>query len=328
MKRKFDWFYILVLMLFGVMLFVNLKFFKGSSGSAIGIAHSKDYQITSEKAARVNKVFVVAGQQVKKGDTLIKLTSNAIEIEIDKLRNRIEVMKGEQSLKTNMTGSEIAFIKAEDGVTQEEILSEIEEIRTELKLNRQLTASIDKDTIRGDAGPLEVKLKALLAQKQKHEEAMNLKISELQKENSLERTQFFNEIRLLEKELQLLIEERQKLIKFAVGDGVVENVFVKAGEELNAFTPVASIAPIHPTTVVAYLVGERHRGFEMGSEVSISGYGSGAKSYPGRIIGYGSVTELPAILQKSTAVKAFGREVYIEISPDNEFANGQKVLIR
>jgi HlyD family secretion protein len=46
------------------------------------------------------------------------------------------------------------------------------------------------------------------------------------------------------------------------------------------------------------------------------------------VIGYGSVAELPEILQKSTAVKAFGREIFIEIGLENNFANGEKVLIR
>jgi len=48
----------------------------------------------------------------------------------------------------------------------------------------------------------------------------------------------------------------------------------------------------------------------------------------GRVIGYGSVSELPEILQKSTAIKAFGQQVFIEIPGENAFFNGEKVLIR
>jgi HlyD family secretion protein len=62
--------------------------------------------------------------------------------------------------------------------------------------------------------------------------------------------------------------------------------------------------------------------------VRVSAYGNGEIKIIGKVIGYGAVTELPEILQKSTAVKAFGREIFIEIPAQNNFANGEKVLIR
>jgi HlyD family secretion protein len=46
------------------------------------------------------------------------------------------------------------------------------------------------------------------------------------------------------------------------------------------------------------------------------------------VIGYGAVTSLPDILQKSTAVKAFGKEVFIEMPLQNDFSTGEKILIR
>jgi HlyD family secretion protein len=46
------------------------------------------------------------------------------------------------------------------------------------------------------------------------------------------------------------------------------------------------------------------------------------------VIGYGSVVQLPLILQKSTAVTGFGREFFVEMDGQNEFATGERVLIR
>ncbi len=114
-----------------------------------------------------------------------------------------------------------------------------------------------------------------------------------------------------------------------MADGVIENVFVKDGEQVSSYTPLLSVTPLRPTTVIGYLVGTKTKEYEVGATVSVKAYGSpSANPVPGKVIGYGSVSELPEILQKSTAVKAFGREVFIEVSSDNEFANGQKVLIR
>jgi hypothetical protein len=107
----------------------------------------------------------------------------------------------------------------------------------------------------------------------------------------------------------------------------VESVFVKQGEQVSAFTALLSLNSVHPTTVVGYLVGKKES-LPVGSEVKVRSYEKSGNETPGKIIGYGSVVELPEILQKSTAVKAFGREVFIEITPDNQFAAGEKVFIR
>jgi HlyD family secretion protein len=79
---------------------------------------------------------------------------------------------------------------------------------------------------------------------------------------------------------------------------------------------------------VVYLIGKKADVYPIGAPVTVSSYNQGSNTVTGKVIGYGSVVELPDILQKSTAVKAFGQEVFIEVPPDNNLANGEKVLIR
>lgn len=329
-QTRFNWFYGLVLMLFGTMIFVSVKFFKGSATSAIGIAESQQYKISSEKSGVVKSVPVRAGQQVKAGDLLVELTSSELEIEMDKLSSRIVVMKAEQFAKSKKVESEIDFIRAEKGVTDEELVSEIEQTRSEIDLNKSLTRTFAKDSSENDeVSPLDVKIKSLKAQQRKHQQATDIRIKDIQKEHELEQVQLINQIRLAERELELMKEEQKQLSKFAVADGVIESVFVKDGEQVSSYTPLLAVTPLRPSTVVGYLVGPKTKEYEVGATVSVKAYGSpSANPITGKVIGYGSVTMLPEILQKSTAVKAFGREVFIEVAGDNEFANGQKVLIR
>ncbi|HMX51628.1 MAG TPA: HlyD family efflux transporter periplasmic adaptor subunit, partial [Cyclobacteriaceae bacterium] len=137
-----------------------------------------------------------------------------------------------------------------------------------------------------------------------------------------------NQIKLLEQELDLLKTERSNLVKYASSDGVVTSVYVKPGEQVSSYTELLAITPVRPTTVIGYLAGKNNNTFVVGDSVRVSAYGNGSIRITGRVIGYGAVTQLPDILQKSTAVKAFGREVFIEIPPSNNFTNGEKVLIR
>lgn len=116
--------------------------------------------------------------------------------------------------------------------------------------------------------------------------------------------------------------------KYALFDGVIDNVNIKPGEQVEAYTSLLSINPLHPTTVVGYLVGSKDRNRELGDVVTIRSTEQADIEMEGKIIGFGSITELPEILQKSTAVKAFGLEVFIEISERNDLPVGEKVMIK
>lgn len=122
--------------------------------------------------------------------------------------------------------------------------------------------------------------------------------------------------------------EKSKLNKYASAAGVVKNVYVKAGEQVDAFTPLLEVNPKRPTTIIVYLVGKKSDLYPIGASVSVSSYDQRRNAVTGKVIGYGSVSELPEILQKSTATTAFGQEVFIEVPAENFLANGEKVLVR
>lgn len=333
MKTSINWFYVLTALLFVSMLYISARFFKGSGKSSIGITKGKEHKINSEKSSLIKTIHVVPGRQVRAGDLLIELTSNELEIDIDKLTNKIIALKSEQHEKSKLVESEVAYVKAQYAITLEEIDTDIEQIESKIALNRNLTREFnptgsDTTVTLSSRNPQQTKLNSLRQQKAKHDRAMAIKIEDIIQENTTEQSLLVNQIQLLERELDLLNEEKKKLSKYATGDGVVENVYVKDGEQVDAFTPLLSINPVRPSTVVGYMVGKKFNIPEIGSTVSVSSYDHRSLSVPGKVIGYGSVSELPDILQKSTAVKAFGREVFIEIGLENNFANGEKVLIR
>jgi len=262
---------------------------------------------------------------------LIELSSTGLEMDIEKLISKIAVLKSEQGEKAKLAQSEVDYVKAETEIILEEIDTDIDQLNSEMALNQRLSkefsSSIDSSKNEG-LNPQQTKLKSLAQQKERHKQAIAIKIRDIEQENNTEQNQLVNQIRLLEQELQLMKGEKEKLKKFATVDGLVDNVYVKEGEQVNAFTQLLSVVPVRPISVVGYLVGKKLKIPEVGEEVMVSSYEQKTKAVTGKVIGYGSVIELPKILQKSTAVTAFGREIFIEISSDNEFANGEKVLIR
>jgi len=326
---KINWFYLFIGVFFVAMMFVSLKFFRGSAHTSVGIAYSKEYKINSEKSALVKLINVVPGQEVKTGDKLVELTSQSLEIDIEKLQNRISILIEEKSEKTKLAASKIAYIKAEQGVDIEEINASIKQAESEYQLNRKLTKefSAPTDTTRDVNNPLDVKIGSLKKQRTKLEEAIAIKVKDILQESETDKQLLQNQIDLLKQELELHQVERSKLTKYAEADGVVGNVFVKTGQQVEGFAPLLSVNPQFPAMVIGYMVGKKES-LAVGAKVTVLSYEHKDVQIDGKVIGFGSVVELPQILQKSTAVKAFGREIFIEVTAGNGLATGEKVLIR
>lgn len=324
----FNWFYAFVLILMGALLFVSVKFFQGSGYSSIGLTQGNEYKLNAERSSVVKSLHVVPGQQIKAGDLLLELSSSELDIEIGKLTNRIDVLRSEQIEKAKLSSSDIAFVRAEQQIEIEKVNSELLEAEGELRLNQQLTKNFTNSTDTANASdPIRVRINALRQQKKKLEEATNIKSAAISQGDRTEQELLKNQIVLLEKELEILNTERRNLKKFASADGVVGNVYVKSGEQIESFTPLLSINPVHPVSVTGYLVGNKKE-LPVGTRVNVQSFDHKSNMTEGKIIGYGAVVVLPEILQKSTAVKAFGREVFVEVDPRNSLASGEKVLIR
>lgn len=326
-RVRFNWYYWFTGFLFAAMLFISAKYFKGKGEAAIGLAQTREYKISSEKSGLVKVVNVVPGMQVQSGDLLIELSSQELEIEIAKLTTRIEILKSERAEKAKLTQAEIDYIKAENDIRLEEIEAEIQQTTSELQLNKSLTREFVSKEDESES-PLQIKINSLKQQKQKLLLAQEIKIKDVRQENATEQKLLENQIVLQESELELLHQEKKGLTKAALAPGVIKTVFVKVGEQVSSYSPLLEINPIRPTTVVIYLIGKPTDQFPIGKEVTVSSYAQKRTEVIGKVIGYGSVTALPEILQKSTAVKAFGQEVFIEVPVNNALANGEKVLVK
>ena len=329
-SKRSIWFYVFVGVLFIGMLVISRLYFNGSGRSTVGVTYAKEYIISAEKPSLVKHVNVVSGQEVKVGDLLVELSSRQLDMDIDRLANRINALKSERNEKLKLLNSTIAYSKAQHNIVIESIEADIAELKSNIKLNDQLTKEFVARTKETDHSqdPHVLRLASLDQQKNMHVAALSIKINDLVQQSNAEQALLTDQIVLLEHELSLLNDEKRKLSKYATFNGVVENVYVKNAEEAAAFAPMLSVNPSHPTSVVGYFIGKKEREIPMASTVTVMSYDHHLVKAEGKVIGFGSVVELPVILQKSTAVKAFGREVFIEISPANDFATGEKVLIK
>ncbi len=317
----------MILVLVGALYFITRKLYNGSGKSWVGVAEAKDYTISSEKQATVFSIHVVQGQTIAAGDTLIKLSSLSLVQDIEKLENRIATLQSEKIEKQSLVKSEIELLKSGSAIDVNQLQKEINQAESELTLNKNLTAELKLNTNQSQISPLEEKVNALKAEITLRSQSLQIKIQDLTVKNTTDQSLLLNQIRLFQNELSLMRKEKLGLVKVASADGVVESIPVKQGEEVDSYTNLLSILPKSPTSVIGYLQAEKDNP-AIGTKVQLQGYEARWKTVEGKVIGYGAITALPEILQKSTAVKAFGKEIFIEMPAQNNFSTGEKLLIR
>ena len=191
-----------------------------------------------------------------------------------------------------------------------------------------MSIPLNANPVPSSINPQELKKGSLEEMRKLNTQALQIKIEDLVKTHSTEMLILRNAIDLKERELELMKTERERLKKYATSSGIVESVFVRKGEEVQAYTPFISLNPRSPNAVVAYIVGPKGRALSVGEKVKVISYNHKNVTTEGEVIGSGAFNSLPEILQLSTAVKAFGREVFIKIPDENNFAPGEKVLVR
>ncbi len=324
---KINSFYILILLMTGSLFYLTKKLYNGSGKSWVGVAEAKDYTISSENRATVQAIHVVQGQAIQIGDTLIQLSSALLVQNIDKLENRIATLQSEKIEKQNLVKSEIDLLKSSQSIDINQLEKEINQAESELKLNKDIATGLKLNTSQLSISPLDEKIKSLKEEISLRQQSLQIKIKDLQIKNTTDQSLLQNQIHLLQNELAILKKENLALTKIAFADGVVESIPVKQGEEVDAYTNLLSILPKSPTSVIGYLQAEKDNP-AIGTKVTLLGYEERWKTAEGKVIGYGAITALPEILQKSTAVKAFGKEIFIELPAQNDFSTGEKLLIR
>ncbi len=326
MLSRINSFYVIIGILFVTLLTVNTRYFKGSN-AFLGVTYAKKYQINTEKSATIINSYVVPGQTVSIGDLLVELESPELELDIRKLEKEIQNLISEKIEKQKLLESEVQLLESEKRIVQNEVDNEVRQIDSKIALNRSLTEDFT-ETVEDSLSELQLQKQSIIQKGALEIEAINIRINDIQQDHEFDQSQIQANIDLARQELEWRLQEQEKLNKYALFDGVIDNVNIKPGEQVEAYTPLLSINPIHPTTVVGYLVGSKDRNRNLGDIVLIRSTEQSVIETEGKIIGFGSITELPEILQKSTAVKAFGLEVFIEIEDENALPVGEKVMIK
>ena len=325
MNRKYSFYWFAGILLISLLL-VNTQFFKGNT-SFLGVSYSDAYTINSDRAATIIKTYVSPGKTVSAGDTLITLYSPALELDIEKLLKELILMESEIEEKNELLESELALFDSEKQQSTQSFSAEINQLTQRLALQKQLVGSESDASDSNQNNEVELQIESLKQQLSLELQAIDIRVNDVTQEHLFDVSQIRARQELARQELQWKERMVDNLTRVAQANGVVERVYVKPQEQVDSFTPLLSLNPRHPTSIVGYLVGQKDRNKQLGDTVLVRSSEQSSLTSSGVITGFGSVVALPTILQNSSSITTFGLEIFIEIPEDNPLPVGEKVII-
>lgn len=328
--RNFNLFY-LAIFITGIVLFTALRPDFHKELSFYGFAESRATEINYNYPVVVDQILVKPGQAVKAGEVLMHLSRRKSKETLEDQSFRIAELKAEEALWKQKQENEIGALKMDQHTKLSEINGKIERTQNELAYKKSLLEGLESiEPVETSYKPLEEDLQRY---KQEHidlNQFYTFKIKSLKEELSLGKNPYREQIRRYVAEQKF--DESQKIqaiVVTAPTDGLVGNISCKEAEHISSYSTLLVFYEPHSGIIKGFVHEDLTLEVKIDQEFTISSLKDEHINYPGKVIGLGSrIVEIPPRLRKIEVLKAYGREVLIEISKENSFLQKEKVSIK
>ncbi|MBT8436559.1 MAG: SdiA-regulated domain-containing protein, partial [Gammaproteobacteria bacterium] len=328
-KSKFLGFTWILAVILVVTLFSQIQ---GEANQFYGIAESQERLISFQYPVEIVEVPVVEGQRIDNNARLLEVRRYDLDVNLLVLDERINEIRAEQAATRHIVTAEIARLEAERGTQIETFQTKIDSLETQLRHNQALVDSISGsvESAAKIESPLRVKIRGLKAEKMLTRQMFQARIkSQKQKLADISGPDDAR-IAELEKQKNELLRQSKALVVHAPFPGSVGNVMFKQGEQVDAFNPVIVIQGNHTRHIKGYIHEAVSNHVQIGQAVwiqSLSAVGDETLTR-GEVESLGNrIVEYPQRLKRSPLVAAWGREVVINVAPENDILQGAKVSV-
>ncbi len=321
-------FFIVWLILAAGLAFV--AFSSEDSDAILAEVEPRSYAVSFEKNVRVKELFVVAGEQVKKGDPLIKVERPDLLIEKENKLNKLALLKANLGKRNLQKENKLYLNDLEFDIKLKQLENKIQETKTSLEQQERIQEGFKKldwqNQIVVDSIRLS-KLQLLKGEKELLTREYHLKRKEINSNYALEEANASAEIELLEKEIQLLQNEEMELTQYARVSGAIGSIQVETEQLVPAYSNLLSVYENNPTIIRAFTNEHNEIELASGTEVWIESTNRQYK-IKGTVIEVGSrIVQYPVRLRTFDQMPSWGREIFIEIPEESKFLNGEKVFV-
>ncbi len=302
--------------------------YKSEAHRFFGIANSDAVEINYPYSFKVEKLFVKAGESIKKGDLLATLVRNDLTLDKELVHNQLGTHKAEENLKTNQIKASLKALSLQYKIDIDTIDFEIKELQRKERVNRELLLSISNEKPSG-MNPILLKLKQLKRDKKNLSSLFYSQKKSLKKELTDQANLFKKKVNKFHTELAGMSGDEKALQVIAPFDGIVSELNHQLNEDVQAFETLMLLNSAEPTYVKAYVSIENKSQVILGQNVKIvpiTGVDRNT-TLTGRIKSFSAnVVAYPNRLKRYQNIEMWGIEVIIEI-PKNKFILGEKIIV-
>jgi len=327
--RNFNLFYI-VIIITGILLFITFRPDFHRELSFYGFAESRATEINYNYPVVVDQILVKPGQAVKAGEVLMQLSRRKSKESLEDQSFRIAQLKAEEKLLKQKQENEIEALKIDQQTKLAEMDRKIDRTQKELAYKKSLVTNLQSiEPVETSYKPLEDALTSYRQEKADINQLYTTRINGLEKELSLGQNPFSEQIKRYVAEQAFDASQKNiPIVVTAPTDGLVGNISCKEEEHIPSYSTLLTFYEPHSGLIEGYVHEDLTLEVEIGQKYTISSLKDESINYQGTVIGLGSrIVEIPSRLRKIETIKAYGREVLIEISKDNSFLQKEKVSI-
>ncbi len=295
----------------------------------IGLTSNKEHIINFPYPVQLEKVFVLPGQMVKKGDLIAELSRSDLISKINILNSQIDELQAKISTKIESINREIQSLDIKHKVQTDRLNMQLREKRLELANNKRLLQTITENSS-GSFSNLSYEIKSI-QQEIESERTIYLNQRAHLKERLKDiNAPFIAQLDKLLEEKKILSAKEDRFTVYAQMDGKIGLVSHSESSQVKPFDPLFTIYSKYPESVTGYIHENIINELSIGQRVAItsSNKRDGEKDFV-----YGTIEsienrieEIPPKLRRYKIVPLWGYKVFISLE-ENNLHMGKKVMI-
>lgn len=321
--KNFNWVYILALATL-VFILPRIKSNLQNAEACYGIAENQIRTYTRPDDVLIQSIKVRLGQAVKIGDTLMIFEPQNLHYKKEDLTSQSRLLDINKQVDRFQIQQSIQRWEQQKSIVRSGYESQINTLTVQKRMADSLALLVTNHP---------VNTQKYDAQKSTLNERMQLELTEIDQKINLLKKELesapdptFEKQSNIQLELTRLQTKVKELVLISDMDGIVGVLDAQPGDPVAAYQSLIKLYSTHPSMVTAYISENYIGAIDVMDTVtieSLTGY-----RLTGKVLNLGArVTALPDRLKKIPEIKAWGREVQIEIPLDNLLIQGEKVNV-
>ncbi len=294
----------------------------------MGLTANKEHIINFPYPVQLEKVYVLPGQKVKKGELLAELVRADLISKTNILNSQIDELKAKILTEIGAINTEIQSLDIKYKIEINRLYMQIKQAKLELKTNKKLLQSVSRES--SSFSTLSYEIKSLQQEKRSAKAIYLNQKKHLKKQLENVNAPFVAQLDKLLEEKKILSKKEDRLTVYAQMDGKIGFISHSENSQIKPFDPLFKIYSKYPEFVTGYIHEDILNELNVGQRVAIT---SSNKTDRSKTLTYGTIKsienrieEIPTKLKRYKIVPLWGYKVFISI-PKNNLQLGKKVMI-